>query len=338
MFSALAPLKDRRKIYCSENSIIDLSSSSINFGFFTLFSKDFAFHTLISNNVMRSLQFSLASCLLMCAPFGLALDINLNDPQAVSNAAKTIVENIMSIYNGGNASSIPGLFPMPYYWWESGLTFDSLINYWAVTGDDTYNDIVSQGLLFQVGPNNDYMPPNQTKSEGNDDQATWALACMTAAERGFPAPSANSSIDSWLQLAQKVFDTQAARWDTKSCDGGLRWQIFPFNAGYDYKNSMSNGDFMQLAARLFHYTGNETYSAWASKVSKWSSDVGLIDSDTDAVYDGVTTTGGCKSPNKVQWTANLGTYLSANVYLFSAVSRRKPLVLLNVANIFADSS
>ena len=255
----------------------------------------------------------------MCAPFGLALDINLNDAQAVSNAAKTIVENIMSIYNGGNGSSIPGLFPTPYYWWNAGLAFDSLVNYWAVTGDETYNDVVSQGLLFQVGPNNDYLPPNQTKSEGNDDQATWALACMTAAEKGFPAPSNSSGVDSWVQLVQNVFDSQAARWDSKSCNGGLRWQIFAFNAGYDYKNAMSNGDFMQLAARLFHYTGNETYSTWATKVYKWSSDVGLIDSNTGAVYDGVTTTGGCKSPNKAQWTASLGTYLSANVYLFNAV-------------------
>lgn len=51
--------------------------------------------------------------------------------------------------------------------------FNSLINYWYYTGDTTYNDIVKQGMIFQTGPENDYMPPNQTKAEGNDDQYFW---------------------------------------------------------------------------------------------------------------------------------------------------------------------
>lgn len=43
--------------------------------------------------------------------------------------------------------------------------FGQMIEYWYYTGDTTYNDVVMQGLLAQVGPNNDYMPPNQTKTE-----------------------------------------------------------------------------------------------------------------------------------------------------------------------------
>ena len=43
--------------------------------------------------------------------------------------------------------------------------FGILINYWQYTGDDQYNDLVSEGLLFQVGPLDDFMPPNQTKTE-----------------------------------------------------------------------------------------------------------------------------------------------------------------------------
>ncbi len=40
--------------------------------------------------------------------------------------------------------------------------FGQLIDYWNLTGDTTYNDIVSQALQFQVGVDNDYMPANQT--------------------------------------------------------------------------------------------------------------------------------------------------------------------------------
>lgn len=46
----------------------------------------------------------------------------------------------------------------------------ALIDYWYYTGDTRWNQITQQGLLFQVGPDNDYMPPNQTMTEGNDDQ------------------------------------------------------------------------------------------------------------------------------------------------------------------------
>ena len=97
---------------------------------------------------------------------------------------------------------------------------------------------------------------------------------MTAAERGFPDPPSSSGVKSWLQLAQSVFDSQVLRWDTKTCGGGLRWQIFAFNDGYDYKNTLTNGNFMQLGARLARYTGNQTYSEWASKVSDWTFKVG----------------------------------------------------------------
>lgn len=114
------------------------------------------------------------------------------------------------------------------------------------------------------------MPPNQTKTEGNDDRSSWALAAMTAAQHSFPLPaSANSSV-SWFPSAQSVFDGQIARWDGETCGARLRGQIFTFNNGYHYNDSysngyhhndsFSNGDFVQLAARLARYTSNTTYN------------------------------------------------------------------------------
>ena len=43
--------------------------------------------------------------------------------------------------------------------------FGQMIEYWYYTGDTTYNDVVMQGMMAQIGPHNDYMPPNQTKTE-----------------------------------------------------------------------------------------------------------------------------------------------------------------------------
>lgn len=112
-----------------------------------------------------------------------------------------------------------------------------------------FNDLVTKGLQFQIGPDNDYMPPNQTKDEGNDDQMFWGATCMTAAEYKFPNPPSDEP--QWLALAQGVWNSQQLRWNAATCGGGLNWQIFRFNNGYDYKNSPSNAGFLNLGARLY---------------------------------------------------------------------------------------
>ncbi|KAL8867016.1 MAG: hypothetical protein Q9174_005933, partial [Haloplaca sp. 1 TL-2023] len=122
----------------------------------------------------------------------------------------------MAFYKGDEPGGIPGNLPEPpYYWWETGAMFGALVDYYYYTGDDQYNDIVTEGLLWQVGPNNDYMTPNQTKTTGNDDQGFWGMAVMSAAETKFPNPPSNRP--QWLALAQAVFNTQAPRWDTQFC-------------------------------------------------------------------------------------------------------------------------
>ena len=182
----------------------------------------------------------------------------------------------------------------------------ALVDYWYYTGDDTYNAATKQGLLFQVGPNNDYMPPNQTMTEGNDDQGFWGMAVMSAAEYNFPNPPADKP--QWLALAQAVFNTQAARWDTEHCDGGLRWQIFTWNNGYDYKNSISQACFFNIASRLALYTGNQSYADWADKTWDWMVDKKLIEKDTYYVVDGLHVQN-CSSLEPYQWTYNAGGML-----------------------------
>ena len=134
---------------------------------------------------------------------------------------------------------------------------------------------------------------------------------MTAAELHFPSPSTANV--TWLDLAKSVFDLQVARWDNRTCGGGLRWQIFTFNEGYDYKNAISTGTFFQLAARLARYTGNSTYSDWANTSYNWISSSSLITSDFK-VYDGAQVENNCKNPDKLQWS-----YVAADILYGSAV-------------------
>lgn len=271
---------------------------------------------------MRGTTFTGVGAFLFAAGTVSAIDLDVNSTDSILSASKTIVGNILKIYNNGsNGPKIPGLLPEPYYWWEAGYMFDSLINYWSHSGDDSVVEPVQLGMHYQVGPDENYMPPNQSKSIGNDDEAIWALAAMTAAEVDFPLPS--GSTVTWLQLAENVFNNLVVRWDEESCNGGLRWQIFTFNQGYNYKNSISQGTFAYLAARLARYTGNSTYSDWAQRAVDWTRDVGLLTSE-GAVYDGTNTATNCSQINHLQWTMYAGLFLNTGSYMVNMVSAHHP--------------
>ena len=81
----------------------------------------------------------------------------------------------MSYYEGDKPGKPIGLFPDEYYFIDSGAAWSGLIDYWAYTGDEQYNNLIQEALTVQAGSDNDYMPPNQTIGEGNDDHGVWAL-------------------------------------------------------------------------------------------------------------------------------------------------------------------
>lgn len=194
--------------------------------------------------------------------------------------------------------------------------FGTLVDYWFLTKDETYLDVTTQALLHQVGDDKDFMPRNQTRTEGNDDQGFWAMAAMSAAENKFPDPPAGEA--QWLALAQAVFNEYAMRWDTSTCNGGLRWQIFTFNNGFNYKNSISNGCFFNIAARLARFTGNQTYADWAQKIFDWEKGTNLITPQYQ-IYDGagVDQNQNCSKPDVIQWTYNAGIYMNGAAVMYN---------------------
>ncbi|KAL2269468.1 hypothetical protein VTJ83DRAFT_1652 [Remersonia thermophila] len=235
-----------------------------------------------------------------------AYNLDLDSQASIVGVARSMAEDMMAFYSGDQPGGTPGILPDPYYWWEGGALMGALVDYWYYTGDARWNDAATQGLLHQVGPNKDYMPPNQTMTEGNDDQGFWGMAVMSAAEHKFPDPPRGEP--QWLALAQAVFNTQAARWDERTCGGGLRWQIFAWNNGFGYKNSISQGCFFNLAARLARYTGNQSYAAWASRAWDWMASSGLLDPATYHIYDGVDVDN-CSRRVPYQWSYNAGAFL-----------------------------
>ncbi|KAL4941694.1 glycosyl hydrolase family 76-domain-containing protein [Aspergillus oleicola] len=261
-----------------------------------------------------------------------ALDLNIDDPASIRAAAKATAANMMSNYHGHEPGQIPG--KLPGTWWEGGAMFMTLIQYWYWTGDDTYNDITRQGILWQKG-RNDFFPRNSSTYLGNDDQMFWALAAVTAAELGFP--EGDPGVDeleevkrkdgrgeekkkdpSWLSLAQGVFNTQIPRWDESACGGGMRWQVWPYQGGYTTKNAITNGGLFQLAARLGRYTKNETYVYWAEKIWDWSVTTPLLRAGGEWTIADTTSMGNqCHDHGDQQWTYNYGAYIGGAAYMYN---------------------
>ena len=246
--------------------------------------------------------------------------------ESIIDAAGSASYGTMSYYNANvTGTGIPGNLPDPYYWWEAGALMWSLIDYWHYTGDSTYNNQVIEAMVHQIGEQNAFMPPNQTFTEGNDDQAFWAFAALSAAELKFPAPPEGTP--SWIALAQAVFNTQVPRWDKDHCGGGLRWQFNTFNKGYNYKNTISTAAFFNIAARIYRYTktpssSNMMYTQWADKAWDWVVNIKIIDRDYN-VFDGSDVMINCSQVNQITWTYNAGCFLHGAANMWNATEDPK---------------
>ncbi|KAL8298511.1 hypothetical protein RB601_002467 [Gaeumannomyces tritici] len=232
-------------------------------------------------------------------------DLNITDHASVQGVSKTIAADAMSFYKGSAAEYVD-LAP-PYWWWQMGALTGAMLDYSHYTRDKSYDDVLATALVAQVGPNFNFMSPKHQGQLGNDDLGFWGFAVLSAAERNFPQPESN--IPSWLKMGENIFNSLASRWDTTSCGGGLPWQIYESNPnGLNYKNSVSNAGFFQLAARLARATGNQTYADWATKIYDWSTTVGFIDSKFHVV-DGADRRDDCKKLNPVSFTYSSGIYM-----------------------------
>ncbi|RDA87623.1 hypothetical protein CP532_3785 [Ophiocordyceps camponoti-leonardi (nom. inval.)] len=297
--------------------------------------------TNASELTMRGLAAVLAVASILPSQSVQGIELNVDDDASLKKAAGTAAFGLMKYYTGNNTGDTPGNLPQPYFWWLAGAMFGTMVDYWHLTGDSTYNEATMQAIVHQASDTKDFMPKNQTRTEGNDDQGFWAMTAMAAAENKFPDPPKDKP--QYLALAQAVFNQYAGRWDVDDCNGGLRWQIFSFNNGFNYKNSISNGCFFNIASRLARYTGNTTYADWANKVFEWEQQVGLISPKME-VFDGITIGSDkqCHNLNNMRWSYNAGIYLEGAAVMFDVTKndtwkqRRDGLLQQSLATFSKD--
>lgn len=261
-------------------------------------------------------EFSRLLTILLVLSWGLTMELDVDDFDNVREVTAIIADGVMDYYEGTKYGGVVGMFSWPYYWWHAGGVFGGLIDYGFIMQNDTWDEIVKEALLHQTGDDNNFIPLNQSTTEGNDDQGFWGLAVMTAVERNFTNPEDPEK--AWLALTQAVFNTMSVRWDESSCNGGLRWQIFQWNSGYDYKNSVSNGCLFNIGARLARYTRNDSYIFWCERVWDWMYGSGFLTEDTFwLVYDGANIEDNCSEITRLVWSYNQGLFLSGCAFLYN---------------------
>jgi mannan endo-1,6-alpha-mannosidase len=146
-----------------------------------------------------------------------------------------------------------------------------------------------------------------------NDPVWWAFAVLNAHEKNLPQPKSTT----WLDLAKNEFNELMTSWDNTTCGGGLLRLRQPNESGYDYKNSITNGGGVLLAARLYRITRNETYAASANRLFDWLEATTLVDLPKGAVYDGIdkTSATACSAIDRTRWSYNVGqlVYAAANM-------------------------
>ncbi|KAL1877461.1 hypothetical protein Daus18300_002448 [Diaporthe australafricana] len=266
-----------------------------------------------------AIAFSGAMLLLGSLP-GAAAELKVDSHDAIVESSRSLAKDMMAFYHGDDPGEIPGLLPGPppagdFYWYSGASFFGTYLDYWHLTGDDSYEDVITKALLFQVGPYNDYMPMNWTPSMGNEDQCFWGSAALLAAEYEIPTPEGSPR---WIDLAENVWRTQAdpIRHDD-TCGGGLRWQIPLMNNGYDWKQTFSNGCFLNMGARLARFTGNSTFADYSEETWNWLTGVGFVDTETWAVYDGANVDNNCTDISKFQWSYNAAVLTQGAAFMYN---------------------
>lgn len=261
----------------------------------------------------------------------LAIHLDPNSTKSISNSSNLVIEGLLPYnpYYLNVSGSIPGIMQEPYYWYESGVAWGALLDWSIATDNSSLDDLIRYSIEYQSGKYHNYLTVNQSMVEANDDQLVWGMIVMDAAEKNFSSPSSggdDSYPDNWLYFGQAIFNSVAPRWDTSQCDGGLRWQIYEWNSGYDYKSMVANGGFFHLAARLARFTNNQSYVDWAERIYSWANDTNLLNAihpDADwsekmvRVRDGVNVKGNCSEPAPYEWTYDQGFMMSGCAYLYN---------------------
>lgn len=258
-------------------------------------------------------------------PFAKAQAFERGDREEIIASARTLASDLMEFYNANETGETPRIIVDvaqgingSLVWGESGTFWATFIDYWRVTGDDTYNGLVTEGLLNQSGEDHAFADLDNL-TVYYDEWCNWASTALLAAESRLPSPAGSPQ---WLDMAESVFGEMAARLDNEdgtACGGGLPWTSLTDLRGGNDKNTHTNGCFLDLGARLARFTGNDTYAAYADKSWDWMYDTGFIDNENWRVYDGASEYENCTYIRPIAFSNALSTLVQGSAFMYNHV-------------------
>jgi predicted alpha-1,6-mannanase (GH76 family) len=213
----------------------------------------------------------------------------------------------------------------PSSWWNSAVALTTLMDYSQRTGDTTYRWVVDRTFTvnrvpFPAGARSSDPIQGDFRSRAIDDGEWWGLAWIEAYDLTGDAR--------YLNEAAVIGDYTAGYWDTSTCGGGVWW-----NAERTYKNAVTNGLYIRLAAALHRRLPGDT--VWLDRARaawNWFAASGLINAQ-GLVNDGLD--GSCRNNGQQVWTYNQGLAIGGALELWRATG--DPNVLA-AARRLADSA
>jgi predicted alpha-1,6-mannanase (GH76 family) len=188
--------------------------------------------------------------------------------------------------------------------WQAASALTATIDYMSATGSRTYLGELS--ATYQA-----HLHGDGYRGHFYDDNGWWVLTWLNAYDlTGDPA---------YLAQAKSIFAMMAEGW-TPACGGGVVW-----NQRRQYKNAITNEEFLQDAVLLHEATPGDTYYAgWAHREWAWFKASGML-TRSHLVIDGLTPR--CRPrTHSPTWTYNQGTLIGGLVSLSAMTGHRSFLV------------
>ncbi|KAJ3344679.1 hydrolase 76 protein [Kappamyces sp. JEL0680] len=286
--------------------------------------------------------------------------VDFSDAGAVQAMAAKGAANLASYYPPNALGAVPqkaGNDASSIQWYESGIMWETLMRTAALSGNPAYVGTAARALVnASYGPASDFLGPayyRQFASNAlgmwNDDIAWWGQAAISGCELFSPDTTMPSG-GTFLDLAGNTINDVWQSWDSNTCQGGIFWTRDRNSANpsmANYKSTITNAQFVSMAARVYQVTNNATYLERSQIVYHWLTTSGIV--SADAIYDGAdapTCTDYSSSGlaasyiygQLIQGLVNLYTATGQQSYLSDAeLYATKALSLFTVNSILTDS-
>ncbi|KAK8044098.1 family 76 glycoside hydrolase, partial [Apiospora rasikravindrae] len=263
---------------------------------------------------------------------------DFTNQDSIKETAAEVAKDLLSFYKGEDPgwTFAIGILPGPppdgdYFWWIGGAMYVAIltpVGYLArLPPPDRGHAIRPHHHAVAGGAERREQGLHAGQLDGDHGQRRPGLLGHDGHAGGrdqLPPPPAETGLD-WLALVQAVFNEQTmlerrVNIPGNNCNGGLRWQAFSINNGFDYVNTISNGIYFNLGARLARYTGNDTYAEYADKTYELLERLKYIDEEGN-VHDGAHLPKDCLDVNKLQFSYNAAVMIQGAAYMYDVTNQ-----------------